>query len=378
MRITRSALVVLVLATVLSAPARGAAQAERAVIGFTAALSGDFAAFGLNMRKGLELALDEINKKGGVNRVKLEATFADDRGEPKEGVLIAQKFCSDRSVKVVMGYSFSSVALAAVPIFDQCGLPVLASAVTSPLLSGSSKFFRRNVLTDAIQGAQMGRYTAQALGKKSIALIHQQDDYGIGVTDAYEKSVKEAGGTVLTREKYLLGTKDFKTQLTNIKAKNPDALFIGGFYTEAAKICQQARELGLNVPLVGTDGSLNPELMKLGGSCVEGMIVYAMFDPTVEKAEIKRFLGAYKAKHNEEPNAWAALAYDATYVVAEAARLAGNNDRAALNEAFARIKDLPGVTGTTSFDAKGDRLGPLLFLEVKGGKFVLASKQMTR
>lgn len=348
-------------------------------IGFTAALSGDFAAFGENMQRGMELAIEEINAKGGVDGMKLSATAADDRGEAKEGVLIAQRFCSDASIDVVMGYSFSSIALAAVPIFDDCGLSVLASAVTSPDLSGSSKYFRRNVLTDAIQGAMAGRYATDLLAAKRIALIHQQDDYGIGVTDAFETAAKEGGADIVGREAYVLGTKDFKTQVTTIKAQAPDLLWIGGFYTEAAKIARQARQLGLNVPMIGTDGSLNPELINLGGDSVDGMILYGMFDPTVDKPEVAEFVQRYETKFGSPPNAWAALAYDATYTVAEAARIAkgegGTVARDGLNEAFGKIDGLPGVTGPTTFDGQGNRKGALLFLEVKGGKFVLAGKQ---
>ncbi|HVW57493.1 MAG TPA: ABC transporter substrate-binding protein, partial [Rhizobiaceae bacterium] len=141
--------------------AAGAGQAEEIKIGFTAALSGDFAAFGLNMRKGLDLAFDDINKHGDVT---YSILAMDDRGDPKEGVLIAQNLCDNPDIDIVMGYSFSSVALAAVPIIDKCKLPVLASAVGSPELSGASPYFRRNLLTDATQGALMGEYAAKTAG----------------------------------------------------------------------------------------------------------------------------------------------------------------------------------------------------------------------
>lgn len=353
--------------------AAGAGQAEEIKIGFTAALSGDFAAFGLNMRKGLDLAFDDINKHGDVT---YSILAMDDRGDPKEGVLIAQNLCDNPDIDIVMGYSFSSVALAAVPIIDKCKLPVLASAVGSPELSGASPYFRRNLLTDATQGALMGEYAAKTAGYKKIYVIHQQDDYGLGIAEAFTKAAEAAGASVIGTDSYLLGTKDFKTQIAKIRQSAPDAVFIGGFYTEAAKIASQGRGMGLKAALLGTDGSLNPELIQLAGNAVEGMVLYGMYDTSLKSPATDKFLEAYRAKFGHDPNAWAALAYDAAYTLDDAVKIAkakGKVDRETLNSAFAEIKGLDGVTGPTSFDKGGDRKGSIYFLKISGGKFVPVS-----
>lgn len=353
----------------------GPLRAEEITIGFTAALSGDFAAFGQNMRKGLSLAVAELNKKGGIT-YRIDAV--DDRGEAREGVVIAQRFCSDANVDVVMGYSVSSIALAAVPVLTDCKLPVLASAVTNPALSNISPYFRRNVLTDAVQGAMMGAYAAKTPGLKSIYVLNQQDDYGIGVARAFGDSAVKNGAKVVGTESYLLGTKDFRTLLTKVRSLQPDAIFVGGFYAEAAKIADQARALGIKAQLLSTDGSANVELIKLGREAVEGMIVYGMFDPAVATPATSAFLSAYRTVYKEEPNTWAALGYDSGVTLGAAVDLAAKDGpvtRASLNAAFARVKDVPGVTGPTSFDASGDRAGALYFLTVKDGKFGLAPRQ---
>lgn len=369
----------LAMAAAIAAPHAALAQ-EEVKIGFTAALSGDFAAYGENMQRGLELAIDHVNAQSAENGVALRLEPADDRGLPAEGVLIAQRFCSDDSIDIVMGYSFSSVALAAIPIIDDCGLPVLASAVTSPDLSGASAYFHRNVLTDAVQGTLAGRYAVEALGAKRIAAIHQQDDYGIGATNAFIAAAEQAGAEVVLKEAYVLGTKDFRTQVTSIKAAAPDLLWIGGFYTEAAKIAQQARRIGLDVQIMGSDGLLNPELVELGRDAVEGLVLYGMFDPTIDKAEVKTFVDTYQEKYGEAPNAWAALAYDAGRVVAESARLAiaetGGVDRVSLQAALGQIQAYPGVTGPTTFEESGDRKGTVVYLQVRDGIFQLAPKQL--
>lgn len=351
----------------------GGARSEEVKIGFTAALSGDFAAFGLNMRKGLDLALSDINSSGDVT---YSVVALDDRGDPKEGVLIAQNMCDNADIDVMMGYSFSSVALAAVPIIDKCKLPVLASAVGSPELSSASPYFRRNLLTDATQGALMGEYAAKTAGYKKIYVLHQQDDYGLGIAEAFTNAATAAGATVIGTDNYLLGTKDFKTQIAKIRREEPEAVFIGGFYTEAAKIASQSKNMGLDVALLGTDGSLNPELIQLAGGAVEGMVVYGMYDTSLKSDATDRFLEAYRAKFGQDPNAWAALAYDAAYTLNEAVKIAkaqGPLDRGTLNAAFAEIKGLDGVTGPTSFDANGDRNGSIYFLKISNGKFVPVS-----
>lgn len=348
------------------------------VVGFTTTLSGDNAVTGLSQQKGMELARDEINASGGINGEPIQFEVADDHFEVGQGPLIAQKFCSDDSVKIVMGYSFSSLMLAAMPVFDRCKLPVLASAVSSPKLSGVSKYFRRNVMSDAIQGALFGKYVAGTLGKKKIAEIHQQDDYGVGLTDAFEKAAKEAGAQIVDRERYVLGTKDFLTQLTNIKATDPDALFIGGFFAEIAKIAQQSKQLGVNFQLTTADSCTIPDIWGLGGDALNGTYCYAPFDPTKDDTpKAKAFVAAFEAKFHQPPDAWAALSYDALYTVAAAAKQAGKNDREAINDALLKIKDVPGVSGPTTFDQNGDRIHKLFFYIMQDGKLTLAPQQMT-
>jgi len=343
-------------------------------LGYTATLSGQFASYGTEMQEGGDLAGKESNAEGGVNGQKFKVTSEDDLGKPGNGPVIAQKFCDDSEISAVLGYSFSSVALAAVPIYDQCGLPVVASAVTSPELSGSSPYFFRNILSDKYQGREMGLYAVNTLGLKRIAVLNQKDDYGIGTADGFIAGVEEAGGEILSRDEYQLGTTSFDNQLTKIKGEDPDAIYIGGFYSEAAKIAQQARAQGMEQPLLGTDGSFSPDLLELGGEDVEGMYVYGVFSSDSDDPKAKEFVERFKDEYGKEPASWAALAYDAVYTVKAAIEKSGDSSREGITEG---LKDLSyeGVTGPTSFDENGDRQGRVLFIQVKNGEFVLADKQ---
>jgi branched-chain amino acid transport system substrate-binding protein len=338
-------------------------------LGLTATYSGDFAAFGLSLRKGAELAV----KQKAPADVSISLDIVDDHGSAQDGVLIAQRLCSDSSVIGVLGYTFSSIALAAVPIYDECKLPVLASAVTSPDLSNSSPYFRRDVMTDATQGQRLGQYAAKNLGLKNIYILHQQDDYGIGVANAFNAAVTANGGTIAGTEAYHLGVTDFRTILAKAKTTAPDAIFIGGFYAEAAKIVEQAKQLGIRTQFLGTDGALNAQLLSLSKGTAEGMIVYGMFDPSIASGETAGFVTAYRAAYNEEPDVWAALGYDAAAVVVSsiaAGQKSGSVTRESLNTALASTSGYVGVTGPLSFTSSGDREGELFFLQVKDGKFV--------
>ena len=348
----------------------GSAQAADYTVGLTATFSGDFAAYGQSLREGADLALK--NQPAGATRITFDTV--DDHGSAQDGVLTAQRFCSDPKVVAVLGYTFSSIALAAVPIYDGCKLPVLASAVTSPDLSGASPYFRRDVMTDAIQGRAMGTYAAKTLGLKKIYVLNQQDDYGIGVAGAFAQSFKEAGGTVAGTQAYNLGTTDFRTILAQVKSAAPDAVFIGGFYAEASKIMTQAKQVGLDTRFLGTDGSLNAQLLDLAKGAAEGMVVYGMFDPAIPDAATQAFVKSYRDAYNKAPDVWAALGYDAAAAMIaqiDALGAKGTVTREGLNTALTSLKDYAGVTGPLSFTAAGDREGKLFFLTVKDGRFTL-------
>ncbi len=365
--------------TACSGRSDGAGSDEGATftIGFTGTLTGEFASYALQMRQGVDLAVEELNGSGGIGGGTIKVVSADDQGKPENGPVIARQFCGNSDIRVVLGYSFSSVALAAVPAYAQCQLPVVASAVTSPDLSGSSQYFFRDVLTDAVQGKQMGEYATQVLKFQRIATLYQVDDYGQGVNDAFVQAVEGAGGEIVASEGYQLGTTNFTTQLTKLKGLDPDAIFIGGFYAEAAKIAQQARSLHMEQQILGTDGSLSPQLLSLGGDAVNGMILYGMFDPAVTASPAaKQFVEAFNEKFGEDPSSWAALAYDAVYAVKAAAEAGGGTSREQIRDGLTKV-DFDGVTGTIQFDANGDRSANVLFLKVSDGQFVLAPEQLS-
>ena len=343
-------------------------------IAYTATLSGDFASYGLEMREGIDLAIEEINANGGVLDRDLKSEVVDDEGKPANGPVIAQEFCDNADVPAVLGFSFSSVALSGLPIYTQCGLPIVAAAVTSPELSGASDIFFRTVFTDAYQGAEAARFISENRGVKSVAVMYQQDDYGKGVADAFSKSFEDEGGKVTSSQAYQLGTVNFGSTVDTALKDEPDAVFIGGFYTEAGKIVNQIRDSGSDVPIFASDGAASPLFLDLTGENGNGVEVYSAFSASDDAAEAAKFVEAFKAKYNKEPSSWAALAYDATYVVGDAIETAGSTDRAAVADAIRATKDFKGASGTISFDDDGNRVGELTFQRVEDGKFVVITE----
>lgn len=357
-------------ATVLTATACGAAGEDNELrLGYVATLTGDFASYGLEMREGIDLALEEVNASGGILDKKVVLESQDDQGKPANGPVIAQKFCDDSSISAVLGFSFSSVALSAAPVLQQCQLPAIGASVTSPQLTGVSPYFYRTSFTDKYQGAEMGDYLL-GRGVKSVAILYQQDDYGQGVADAVKQTLEAQGATVTSFQAYHLGTYNFDTLVDNAKAGAPQALFIGGFYTEIAKIARQARASGIELPIYASDGALSPNLITIGGEAVDDLTFYAAFAPDSVEDKAKSFVAAYRAKYQKDPTSWAALAYDAVYAIKEAATVGGGTDRAQIDTGLKDI-EIDGASGPVSFDEQGDRVGRMVFLRVDGDKFAV-------
>ncbi|WP_125098226.1 ABC transporter substrate-binding protein [Leucobacter chromiireducens] len=343
-------------------------------LGYTATLSGDFASYGLEMREGIDLAISEINADGGVLGRDLTTEVVDDEGKPANGPVIAQEMCDNAEIPAVLGFSFSSVALSGLPIYTQCGLPIVAAAVTSPELSGASDIFFRTVFTDAYQGAEAANFIAEHRGVKKIAVLYQQDDYGKGVADSFTEAFEGAGGEITSSQAYQLGTVNFGSTVDAALKDAPDAVFIGGFYTEAGKIVNQVRDAGSELPIFASDGAASPLFLELAGDNAEGVEVYSAFSASDPRPESAAFVEAFTAKYDKEPTSWAALAYDATYVAAQGIESAGSTDRAAVADAIRATDGYAGASGTISFDDEGNRVGELTFQRVEDGKFVVMTE----
>jgi branched-chain amino acid transport system substrate-binding protein len=337
-------------------------------IGLAAPLSGSSAEYGEQFKKGAELAVKLANDTGGINGKKVELVIQDDKGDPKEAVNTANKFASDKSIVAVIGHFNSSATLAAAPIYNKNKVVEISPSSSSPKVTDAGEYTFRVITTDAFQAQYVADWTKEE-GFKKVAIVYEQTDFGVGLSDVYSKAAKENGIKVVANEAYVAGqTKDFASILTKIKEKQPELLFIGGLYNEAALIAKQAKQLGVHVKFIGVDSLYSDALVKLGGDAVEGTMLIGFFNPNSENEKTKEFVQAYKKAYGEEPGTYAAYTFDATSIILEAIKQKGA-DRESIKEYLTTLKGYKGATGVHDFDPNGDVLKEPEKLVVKDGKF---------
>jgi branched-chain amino acid transport system substrate-binding protein len=343
--------------------------------GLAGPLTGQYANYGKSSQNGADIAVAELNDGGGVNGGEVSYEIGDDLGDPQQAVLVAQKFIDDSEIVFVNGHVFSGATIAAGAKYEAAGLTMMSPSATNPDISDLGGFVWRVCITDAVQGEGLANYSVFDLDAKKIAIIYDNSDYGRGLAEAYEAAVEAAGAEVVGKEQYGTGDTDFKAQLTKIKSADPDLLFLSGYYPEGSKIALQAKELGIEAQMLGSDGYASQEIIKLGGNAVEGMLISTFFDASKTDPAIQDFVAAHKEEFGTEPDWFAACSYDLTKLIAKAAEAAGKNDRAAINEAIGQLGTYQGITGEITFDENGDVLKPLNIVVVKDGALVTADVQ---
>lgn len=341
---------------------------SQVVIGMLGPLSGDYATYGVSVANGAALAIDEANASGKYN-VRFVFQREDTRGDPVQALNAINKLIELDRVSAIIGAVLSGETLTAGPIAQDEGVPFITPSGTAPDISLIGDYEFRNVITDDVQSAQMVDYVVNQLGLRRLAVLYANNDYGLALRQGFEAGVRAAGAELVAVESYLDGDSDFSAQVTNIAAQNPDGLYIAGYYTEAAKIAQQAALLGLNVRIMGADGFDSPDLVALGGAAVEGALFTSGFDSETDDPAAKEFIDKYEAVYGAKPDMFAANAYDSARIIIDVIDRVGT-DRRAIRDGIAATQGFPGVTGVTSFLENGDADKPLLIFEVQEGKFV--------
>lgn len=346
-----------------------AVESDEIKIGLIGPLTGDTATYGISTKNGVEVAIDEFNDDGGIDGKNIELLPEDTRGEQSEAASAASKLIQQDNVVGIVGGTISSETMTAGPIANDENTVMISSSSTAAGVPDIGDFIFRNCLSDEVQAVQLAEYAVNELGYGNLAIMYTNNDYGLSVKDAFEKKARELS-EVVAIETFNDGENDFRAQLTKIKGKSPDAIYVAGYYTEAAKIAQQARDQELDVAILGTDGFYSPKLIELGGRAVEGVVFTAGFFTDDPAENVQSFVKAYKEKFNEEPDMFAAQAYDAAKILLTAIQNADSLDGEDIKNAMAQTKDFPGVTGKTSFTENGDAVKDILILKVEGGKFV--------
>ncbi|MCE2862912.1 MAG: ABC transporter substrate-binding protein [Opitutaceae bacterium] len=355
-----------ILSTVLRA-----AEPPPIKVGEFASLTGKEAAFGQSSHKGTLLAVEEINAAGGVLGRKIQLITEDNQSKAGESATIAKKLISRDKVVALIGEVASMRSLEAAPIAQQFRIPMISPSSTNPKVTEIGNYVFRVCFIDPFQGVVMAKFARNSLRLKRVAVLTSVSSaYSVGLAKYFKERFTQDGGAIALEQRFTEGDKDFKAQLTAIKAANVDGIFLPGYYTEAALVCKQARDLGLNLPLFGGDGWEAPQLISIGGAAVEGTYYSTHYSPENKSPAVSGFVERFRKRwNNEVPDAMAALGYDAAMVLADAIKRAGTTDSAKLREALAATKNLPGVTGDTTLDAQRNASKAAVVIAVRDGKF---------
>ena len=348
------------------------ADTNEILIGEFGALTGPIATFGQNTHKGVMMAVDEINAAGGVLGKRIRLLVEDDQGKPEEALTAVTKLISKDRVVALIGEFASSNSLAAAPFAQQSRIPMLSHGSTNPKVTQVGDYIFRACFIDPFQGEVMAKFTSETLKLKRVAILRDiKSDYSVGLADYFTRSFTAAGGEIVADESYSAGDKDFNAQLTSLRQKNPEAVFIPGYYTEIGLIARQARRLGIQAVLLGGDGWDSEKLWEIGGEALNGSFFSNHYSVDNPAPEIQDFVERFKARYDgSAPDAQAALAYDATHMLAAAITRAGSEDPKAIRDALAETKDFPGVTGTITLNENRDAVKSAVVLEVRDGSFV--------
>ena len=335
-------------------------------IGHGAPRTGGIAHLGKDNENGAQLAVNEINAQGGIKVgdkvVKLALVGEDDAADPKQGPVVAQKLV-DAGVVGVVGHLTSGVTIPANAVYAKAGMAQISPSSTNPdyTLKGEktpkgSVSTYRMVATDAMQGPAMGRFMLNK-GAKTVAILDDSTQYGKGLADQVEKTLKDGGVQIVAHEASTATTTDFKAILTKIKGMNPDYLFWGGMDDTAASLVKQMKELGMTTKLASADGPCTKKFIDLAGDAGEGVVCSQAGMPLSKMAKGAEYNANYeKTFAGQKVQIYSPFAYDAVYALAEAIKISGSTEREAIAAAMPKV-NFSGLTGQVAFDEKGDIKG---------------------
>ena len=341
-------------------------------IGFFGDLSGPTFNFGQSAKNGMLMAIDQINQAGGINGHPLDVVIEDDNGSPERAAQLSGKLISQDQVISIIAAGTSGNSRAAAPKAQAAHIPMISPSSTDPAVTQVGEYIFRACFVDAFQGEVMARFASQTLGAKKAAILFDfNSPYGRGLTDFFEFGFAKRGGRIVTKQSYMQGDVDFRGQLSTIQASEPDVIYIPGYYNDVALIAKQARTIGLKQPLLGGDGWDAPELWPLAGDALNISYIsthYSVDDPS---PAIQTFVQEYKQRYqNLVPDAHAALAYDATRVLANAIERAGSTEGSKIRDALAETKDFPGVTGVIRFDSERNAVKPAVVMKLEDARYI--------
>jgi len=342
-------------------------------IGAILPLTGDAAKYGKSAKNGIDLAIEDINKKGGILGRQVKVIYEDSQADASKAVSAFRKIVNVEHIKFILGPLSSTEVLAVAPIANKEKVIILAPAASAPQITYAGDYIFRNVMSDLYDGWAMAAYVIKGMKKKTAAIFYINNDFGIGLKNSFKEQFEKMGGKVLLEISFERGEKDFRAQITKIKNVNPEVVFLVG-QAEMAEILKEIKEMGIKLLIVSFSMFEDPDILKVAGDAAEGVVyTYRVFNPESENPVVKHFVERYEKKYGVKPDIFAGLSYDAARILALALER-GEFKVEKVKEALYNIKNFPGVVGKTSFDKNGDVKKPIGIKKVENGKFIWVTK----
>lgn len=335
-------------------------------IGGYLSLTGDKATFGIETQQGAQLAFEAINQAGGIRGRKIEFVVVDDQGRGDEAANAVSRLIDINGAVAILGEVASTLSLQGGRVAQRKGVPMVSPSSTNEQVTLTGDYVFRVCFIDPFQGAVMARFARETLHMSRVAVLKDvRSDYSLGLSRAFVQAFTASGGTIVTEESYNAGDSDFSAQLTTIKGKGAEALFIPGYYTDVGTIARKARGLGITGPFLGGDGWDSPQLREIGGADIVGSYYSNHFAADNPTPLAHGFIERYKAKYNTTPSGLAALGYDAAAILIDALkRVNGEITPRAIRDALVATQNFPAVSGNITFDANRNPMKPAVVVEV--------------
>ena len=366
------------IASALLSPVLTSAQ-DTVKIGANYELSGDAASYGTQMLEGLELAVEEVNANGGVlDGQEIEIVSYDNQSNVTESASVAQRLVAEGVVGVV-GPATTGNTEAQLPIFTEANIPMVSPSATDDNITFDSagdvlEYFFRVCFNNSYQGSAGAAFAAEDLSAtNALVFVDQSSDYSRGLADNFNAEFESRGGTIVNEDSFTAGDTDFSAILTTAMTQDFDVIYIPAYYTEAGLIIKQAREMGIEQPIIGPDGFSSEVLLDLAGVENANDIYYTdHFSNESEEESVQNFLSAFEEKYGKEGGTWNALGYDAAMLIIDAIERSGSTDPQAITDAIAETTEFAGVTGTFAIDEDHNPVKPAVMIELQEGEIVSA------
>ena len=337
-------------------------------IGAVTCLTGELSTFGVSSKQGADLAVGEINSAGGVLGQPIDLIVEDNGSKAGETATIFRKFVSQDKVAAILGDLTSSATMEGAPIAQDAKIPMLTPSATNVAITKVGNYIFRSCFVDPFTGRIMAKFALDQLkAKQAIVITDVKQDYSIGLTEAIRQYFVANGARILTELSYSSGDTNFRTQLTEVRMAHPDVIFLPGYYTEAALILRQAKQLGIDCPFVGGEGWDSPALIQIAGKSADGNYYTDHFSANDPSPIVQKFVQEYRAKYGSIPDALAALWYDGARLMAQALQRARSADPEKIRDALAGTRDFEGVTGRISIDENRNAAKPGVILKIENG-----------